>query len=79
MDVCKQREKKKCGKLHDIFSSPELKAQVSFTDHPLSVVCLAVCLLNNYIFLLLLQNCWANFNQTWHKASLDKGDSELYK
>jgi hypothetical protein len=36
------------------FSSPELKAQVSFSDRPLSVVCLAVCLsvclLNIYIF-----------------------------
>ena len=28
---------------------------------------------------LLLQNHWANFNQTWHKASLDEGDSSLFK
>ena len=27
-----------------IFSSPELKAQVSFSDHLSSVVCLSVCL-----------------------------------
>jgi hypothetical protein len=30
-------------------------------------------------FRLLLQHRWANFNQTWHKASSGKGDSELYK
>ena len=28
-------------------------------------------------FHLLLQNHWANFNQTWHKASLGEGDSSL--
>jgi hypothetical protein len=33
-----------------LFSSPEVKAQVSFSDRPLSVVCLSVCLLNIYIF-----------------------------
>ena len=27
---------------------------------------------------LLLQNHWANFNQTWHKASLGEGDSSLF-
>jgi hypothetical protein len=27
-----------------IFSSPELKAQVSFSDHPLSGISLSVCL-----------------------------------
>jgi hypothetical protein len=69
----------------DLFSSPELKAQVSFSDRLLSVVCLSVCpsvwrlsvrLLH---FQLLLQNRWANFNQSWHKSSLGKEDSELYK
>ena len=24
---------------------------------------------------LLLQNHWANFNQSWHKAALGEGDS----
>jgi hypothetical protein len=33
-----------------IFSSPELKAQVSFSDRLLSFVGLSVCLLNIYIF-----------------------------
>jgi hypothetical protein len=28
---------------------------------------------------LLLQNDWANFNQTWHKLSLGKGDLNLFK
>jgi hypothetical protein len=28
----------------NLFSSPELKAQVSFSDRPLSVVCLSICL-----------------------------------
>ena len=41
------------------FSSTEPKAQVSFSEQNLSVV-----------LHLLLQNHWANFNQTWHKASL---------
>ena len=66
-----------------VFSSPELKAQVSFSDH-LSSVCLSVCLsvrpsVNFSHFHLLLQNHWANFNQTWHKASLGEGDSSLFK
>ena len=32
------------------FSSPELKAQVNFSDHLLSVVCLSVCILHNLNF-----------------------------
>jgi hypothetical protein len=50
-----------------VFSSPELKAQVSFSDRPLSGVRLSVCELLH--FRLLLQNHWTNFNQTWHKSS----------
>ena len=60
-----------------VFSSPELKAQVSFSDRPLSGVRLSVCKL--LYFRLLLQNRWTNFNQTWHKSSLGKGDSSLFK
>jgi hypothetical protein len=30
-------------------------------------------------FRLLLQNYWANFNQTWHKSSLGRGDSSFVK
>jgi hypothetical protein len=26
----------------------------------------------------LLQNYWANFNQTWHKSSLEGGDISLF-
>jgi hypothetical protein len=51
--------------LSALFSSPELKAQVSFSDRPLSGVCLSVCLSVCKLlhFRLLLQNRWANFNQ----------------
>ena len=65
-----------------VFSSPELKAQVSFSDHLSSVVCLSVrpsvrpsvCLSVNFLYFhLLLQNHWANFNQTWQKVSLGDG------
>ena len=42
---------------------------------PLSVV----VIVNFSHFHLLLQNHWANFNQTWHKASLGEGDSSLFK
>ena len=63
-----------------IISSPELKAQVSFSDHLSSVVCLSVRLSVNFShFHLLLQNHWANFNQTWHKVSQGEGDSNLFK
>ena len=67
-------------------SSPELKAEVSFFDHLLSVICssvrlsvrLSICLSVNFShFHLLLQSHWANFNQTWHKASLGKGDANF--
>ena len=58
--------------MQHIFSSPELKAQVSFSDHLSSVVCLSVCH-------LLLQNHWTNFNQTWQSASLGEEDSWLFK
>ena len=46
---------------------------------PLSVVVVVVVVVNFSHFHLLLQNQWANFNQSWHKASLGKGDSSLYK
>jgi hypothetical protein len=64
-----------------IFTSPELKAHVSFSDRLLSIVCLSVWRLSVRLlhFQLLLQNRWANFNQSWHKSSLGKEDSELYK
>jgi hypothetical protein len=73
------------GGLFVFVSSPELKAQVSFSDRPLSgvrlsvrpSVCLSVCKLLH--FRLLLQNRWANFNQTWHKSSLGEGNSSFSK
>ena len=46
-----------------LFSSPEPKAQVSFSDQNLSIV----VVVNFSHFHLLLLNHWANINQTWHK------------
>ena len=36
-------------------------------------------LLSLTFHIFILQNHWANFNQTWHKAYLVKGDSSLSK
>ena len=45
-----------------------------------SSVCPSVYLSVNFShFHLLLQNHWANFNQTWHKVSLGEGNSSLFK
>ena len=55
-----------------VFSSPEPKGQVSFSDHDLSIV-------NCSHFLLLFKNHQTNFNQTWYKAFLGEGDSKLFK
>ena len=44
---------------------------------PLSVF--VVVVINFSHFHLLLQNQWANFNQTWHKSSLCEDDSSLFK
>ena len=60
------------------FSSPELKVQVSYSDRLLYVrpsVCLSV---NFSHFYLLLHNQWANFKQTWQKASVGGEDSSLF-
>ena len=63
-----------------VFSSPKPKAQVSFSDQNLSVVVVVIVLVVNFsYFHLLLQNHWANFNQTWHNAFLGEGDSSLIK
>ena len=58
----------------EIFSSNELKAQVSFLDL-LFVVRLSVNFSHLY---LILRNHWANFYKTCHKAPLGKGDSSLF-
>jgi hypothetical protein len=74
-------DNKKKERIEDlIFSSPELKAQVSYSDRLLSVVRPSVHLSVNFShFRLLLQNHLANFNQTWHKSSLREGGSSLFK
>jgi hypothetical protein len=53
-----------------LFSSPELKTKVSFSDRLLSVV----RLLAFHIFLLLHKNNWANSNQIWKKIILGEGE-----
>ena len=59
-----------------VFSSPELKAQVKFSDCLLSIVRPSISQSVNFSqFHLLLKNHWTNFNQNWHKVSLCKGDS----
>ena len=71
------------GTLSDlVFSSPELKAQVSFSDRLSSVVCLSVfpsvrLTVNFSYFRLLLKNHWVHFNQIWHKTSLGEGNSSF--
>ena len=63
-----------------LFSSPVLKAQLSFSDPLLSFVCLSVHLTVNFShFHFLLKNYGSNFNQTCHKASLGEGNSSLLK
>ena len=63
-----------------IISSPELKAQISFSDHLSSRVCLSVRLsVKISHFHLLLQNNWANFNQNLHTPSFGEGDSSFLK
>ena len=57
-----------------ILSSPELKAQVRFSDRLAS----DRLYVNNSHLPLLLRNHWGNFNQTWHKAPLDDGNSSLF-
>ena len=54
------------------FSSPELKAKESFSDRPSSVRSSV-----KFSDFYLLQNHPANFYQTWHNASLGKGDSSF--
>ena len=64
-----------------VVSSPELKAQVSFSDQNLSVVrrrCHCRCHCRK---LLTFSSSFPvpNFNQTWHKASLGEWDSSLFE
>jgi hypothetical protein len=58
--------------LHDDFSAHlSFSAQMGFSDHPLSVIHLSVCELLHFQF--LFQNHWVDFNQNWHKLSLEGG------
>ena len=60
-------KKKLKNVIRPLFSSPDPEAQVSFSDQicPLSVVVVVgIFVINFSHFHLLLQNHWANFNQT---------------
>jgi hypothetical protein len=48
---------------------------VSFSDRPLSVICLSVCLLD--IFISTSSEPLAKFNLSWQKSSLGEGDSNF--
>ena len=52
-----------------------LKWACLITICPLSVVVVVV----NFSHFLLLQNHWANFNQTWYNVFLGKRDSSVFK
>jgi hypothetical protein len=65
------------------FSSPELKALVSYSDRPF-VRCPFLRLsvfpsVSKFLHFWLLQNHSINFNKTWHKSLLEGGDSKLFK
>lgn len=52
------------------FCSPEIKAEVRFTDLKLSGIYLSASLQTLLLF-NLIKNHWANFSRTGHKASSD--------
>ena len=63
-----------------LLSSTEPKAQVSVVSLSVVVVVGCCCRCRKlFTIYLLLQNNLANFNQTWHNASLVEGDSSLFK
>ena len=62
----------------DIFRTPELKAGVRFSDRRLSVIRSHARLSVNFSQFYLLQNHWANFNQSWRKASLGEWDLRFF-
>ena len=63
----------------DIFSSPEPKARwaIAIAFRPSSVVRRASCV-NFLHFHLLLQNRWADFNQTWWGSSFGGRDPNFF-
>ena len=69
-----------------LISSPEPKAQLSYSDKKNSPLSVFVVVINAVVVVvvnishvhLLLWNHWAIFYQTWHKAFLGKGDLTLF-
>ena len=61
------------------FSSPEPKAQVSFSDQNLSIVRRCCCCHKLLTLSSSSPEPLGQFNQTWEKSSLGEGDSSLFK
>lgn len=58
---------------NSLFSLPEPKARVRYSDQNFSISVIVVVVVVNFsLFHLLLQNHLVNSNQSWHKASLRK-------
>jgi hypothetical protein len=55
------------------FKFVQIKGQVLFKGEIITKIGLG------HLKIFFLQNHWANFNQTWHKSSLGKGDLSLLK
>ena len=72
---------------HLLFSSPEPKAQLSFSDQNLSIVsrchcfrcCFRCCRCKLFTFSSSSPEPLSQFQPNWHKASLGEGDSSLFK
>ena len=63
-------------KFQNLFSSTEPKAQVGFSYQNLSSV--VRCRRFHIVIFFSRTNFKTNFNQTWHNASLSKGDWDLF-
>ena len=62
------------------FSDQNCPLSVVVVVEVVVVVVVAIGVVENFShFHLLLQNHWANFNQTWHKASSVEEDLSLFK
>jgi hypothetical protein len=57
-----------------LFSSPDVKAELFWSTFVYRPSVWRIRLLH----FQLLQNCWTNCNQSWHKSSLGKGNSKFF-
>ena len=71
--------------LHVHQTSQSVKAKHKKGSYRIQIHCYQQSVLSFHLsvnfshFHLLLKNNWANFNKTWHKASLGEGDSSFFK